>query len=115
MAPPGRADRSALSEPELVAAANRGEASAMEEIYRRHGGWVNSLAARFTGKDEDALANNPGVEKLWQLRRLRELEDAELTAPGPDARRKIIEASLGSGLVSRYTEILTVDTAGADR
>jgi hypothetical protein len=64
--------------------------------------------------DLDSPANNPGVERLWQLRRLQELEEAELVAPGPEARRRVIEASLGSGMVSRYTEVLTVDTASGD-
>jgi Ca-activated chloride channel family protein len=59
---------------------------------------------------DDATACNPGVLRLWQLRRLRALEDAELAAPGTAARRSVVEASLSSGLVSRYTELLAVDS-----
>jgi Ca-activated chloride channel family protein len=55
-------------------------------------------------------AGHPGVEKLWQLRRLLETEDAELAAPGPEARRRVLETALRHGLVSRYTAFLTVDT-----
>jgi RNA polymerase sigma-70 factor, ECF subfamily len=40
------------SEQELVAAANRGEAGAMEEIYRRHRDWALRVAWRFT-RDRD--------------------------------------------------------------
>jgi RNA polymerase sigma-70 factor (ECF subfamily) len=39
----------------LVEAANRGEARAYEELYRRHGGWVVTLARRLTGNQDDAL------------------------------------------------------------
>jgi RNA polymerase sigma factor (sigma-70 family) len=81
MAPQDRADKGALSETELVAAANRGEAFAMEEIYRRHGGWVHSLATRITGNEEDAadaaqevflylFSKFPGLVLTCQLRTL---------------------------------------------
>lgn len=39
----------------LVAAIERGDPRAYEELYRRHRGWVFALARRFTGSDEDAL------------------------------------------------------------
>jgi len=42
-------------EKELVAAANRGDASAFEELYRSHRRWVLRLALRHTGREEDAL------------------------------------------------------------
>jgi len=81
MTPPGRAGNEALSEPELVAAANRGEASAMDELYRRHRDWVHALACRFTGNEEDAadatqevflylFGKFPGLELTCQLRTL---------------------------------------------
>jgi RNA polymerase sigma-70 factor (ECF subfamily) len=44
-----------LTERELVARAGEGDLRAIEEIYRRHRGWVTSLALRFTGRREDAL------------------------------------------------------------
>jgi RNA polymerase sigma-70 factor (ECF subfamily) len=81
MTPPGNPSSSALSEPELVAAANRGESSALEELYRRHRDWVYALAARFAGNEEDAadatqevflylFGKFPGLELTCQLRTL---------------------------------------------
>jgi RNA polymerase sigma-70 factor, ECF subfamily len=43
------------SEQELVDAANRGDAAAMEEIYRRHRDWALRLAWRFTGDQDLAM------------------------------------------------------------
>ena len=43
------------TELELVAQANAGDASAFEELYRRHRDWVVSLAWRMTGSRDDAL------------------------------------------------------------
>ena len=40
---------------ELVACANRGDASAFEGLYRRHRDWVVNLAFRFTGDRDLAL------------------------------------------------------------
>jgi RNA polymerase sigma-70 factor (ECF subfamily) len=42
------------SDQELVAAANRGDASAMEELYLRHRDWVYAFALKITGNREDA-------------------------------------------------------------
>ncbi len=42
------------SDGELVAAANRGDAGAMEALYYRYCDWVCSLACRVTGNQEDA-------------------------------------------------------------
>ena len=42
------------SETELIERANRGEEEALAEIYRRHGGWVLSLASRFTDRRDEA-------------------------------------------------------------
>ena len=43
------------SDEELVMAANRGEAEAMEALYFRYRDWAYSLAWRFCGNREDAL------------------------------------------------------------
>ena len=40
---------------ELVAAANRGSATAFEALYQRHREWVVRLAYRFTRNEHDAL------------------------------------------------------------
>jgi len=40
---------------DLVARANRGDAAAFEELYRRHRDWVVSLAYRFTADRDDAV------------------------------------------------------------
>jgi RNA polymerase sigma-70 factor, ECF subfamily len=40
---------------ELIARANRGDASALDELYRRHSEWVRRLARRRLGDDEEAL------------------------------------------------------------
>ncbi len=45
----------ARSDPELIAAANRGEVEALEVLYRRYRDWVVSLAYRFTRDRELAL------------------------------------------------------------
>jgi RNA polymerase sigma-70 factor (ECF subfamily) len=42
------------SDLQLVAAANRGDAAAMEALYERHRDWVYSLARRVTGNRDDA-------------------------------------------------------------
>lgn len=51
----GLADLDARSDEELVAAANRAEAAAVEAIYFRYRDWVVSLAFRFSGNRDDAL------------------------------------------------------------
>ena len=43
------------AEQRLVARANRGDAAALEELYRAHREWVVALAWRFTGNREEAL------------------------------------------------------------
>src|SRR5882672_6594810 len=43
------------SDAELVRALRDGDASAFDELYARHHGWVVTLALRFTGHREDAL------------------------------------------------------------
>jgi RNA polymerase sigma-70 factor (ECF subfamily) len=43
------------SDSELVDAANRGDASAFDALYRRHRDWVLALAWRFCAHREDAL------------------------------------------------------------
>lgn len=40
---------------ELIRAANRGDPSAFETLYRRHRDWVAALALRMTGERQDAL------------------------------------------------------------
>lgn len=40
---------------DLVAALNRGDASAFDALYARHRDWVVRLARRFAGNDADAL------------------------------------------------------------
>jgi RNA polymerase sigma-70 factor, ECF subfamily len=45
----------ARTDQQLVEAANRGDASAMETLYLRHREWVLSLALRFTHDHEAAL------------------------------------------------------------
>ena len=44
----------ARSDPELIAAANRGEVEALEVLYRRYRDWVVSSAYRFT-RDRELL------------------------------------------------------------
>ncbi len=43
------------SDEDLVAAANRGDVSAFEALYKRHRDWVVRLAFRFTGDHDAAL------------------------------------------------------------
>lgn len=46
---------SSADESALVAAANRGDPEAYEELYRRHSGWAISLARQLTRNEQDAL------------------------------------------------------------
>jgi RNA polymerase sigma-70 factor (ECF subfamily) len=66
---------------DLVAAANRGDAAAMEQLYFRHRDWVYSLALRFTRDPDDAadtaqevffylFQKFPGLELSCELRSL---------------------------------------------
>jgi RNA polymerase sigma-70 factor (ECF subfamily) len=48
-------DLDALSDLELVAAMNDGDAAAFEVLYWRHRDWVTALAYRFTGDSDTAL------------------------------------------------------------
>jgi RNA polymerase sigma-70 factor (ECF subfamily) len=48
-------DLDARSDPELVAAINRGDAAAFEALYWRYRDWVIGLACRFTGDSDAAL------------------------------------------------------------
>jgi RNA polymerase sigma factor (sigma-70 family) len=77
--PPARPADAGPSDRELVAAANRGDAAAMEALYRRHRSWVYSLALSFTGQAEDAADASqevffylfqkfPGFELTCELR-----------------------------------------------
>ncbi|HSI35667.1 MAG: RNA polymerase sigma factor [Phycisphaerae bacterium] len=50
---PARDDQ--LSDADLVALANRGDAAGFEGLYARYRGWVAALALRFTGDDALAL------------------------------------------------------------
>ncbi len=79
MTPPPRPAAPGPSDLDLVAAADRGDAAAMEELYRRHRGWVHSLALRFAGDAEDAadatqevffylFQKFPGFELTCELR-----------------------------------------------
>jgi RNA polymerase sigma-70 factor (ECF subfamily) len=43
------------SDPQLIAALNRGDAEAFEVLYFRHRDWVVTLAHRFTGSEDLAL------------------------------------------------------------
>jgi RNA polymerase sigma-70 factor, ECF subfamily len=43
------------SDQELIAAANRGDARAFEQLYHRHREWVSGLAFRMTGNNDLAL------------------------------------------------------------
>ena len=43
------------TDPQLVARANRGEPQAFELLYRRHQGWVLTMATRVTGNSDDAM------------------------------------------------------------
>jgi len=43
-----------MTDDELIARANLGEAAAFEELYRRYRDWVVRLALRFTATEEDA-------------------------------------------------------------
>ncbi len=54
---PSRAERTVTLETDLslVERANRGDAQALETLYRRHRDWVTALARRFTGSADDAL------------------------------------------------------------
>ena len=47
-------DADALSDQELIAAINGGDAAAFEVLYFRYRDWVAALAFRFTG-DNDAV------------------------------------------------------------
>lgn len=47
--------RDPRSDPELVAAINRGDGGAFEVLYRRHRDWAAALALRFTRSRDDAL------------------------------------------------------------
>jgi RNA polymerase sigma-70 factor, ECF subfamily len=50
----------------LVAAANNGEVQAYEQLYRRHCGWVTSVARRLTGSEQDSLdVLQETFEYLW--------------------------------------------------
>jgi RNA polymerase sigma-70 factor (ECF subfamily) len=44
-----------VTDAELIAAANHGDAAAFEALYRRHRDWVVNLALRFTGDRDLAL------------------------------------------------------------
>jgi RNA polymerase sigma-70 factor (ECF subfamily) len=50
-----KSDAGALSDGELVAAINGGDAAAFEILYFRHREWVVGLAFRFTGDSDAAL------------------------------------------------------------
>jgi RNA polymerase sigma-70 factor (ECF subfamily) len=50
-----KSDAGALSDGELVAAMNGGDAAAFEVLYFRHRDWVTNLAFRFTGDSDAAL------------------------------------------------------------
>jgi len=49
------AEPSVERDEELIERANRGDAKAFEELYRRYRDWVHRLAWRFTGDRQDAL------------------------------------------------------------
>jgi RNA polymerase sigma-70 factor (ECF subfamily) len=51
----GKSDAGALSDGELVAAINGGDAAAFEALYFRYRDWVAALAFRFTGDSDAAL------------------------------------------------------------
>lgn len=60
----------------LVAAAQSGQVQAYEELYRRHAGWVTSLARRLTGSEPDSLdVLQETFEYLWA-----KLPDLHLTS-----------------------------------
>ena len=48
-------EHDALTDQQLIAAANAGDAEAFEALYRRYRDWVVALAHRFTGNRDDAL------------------------------------------------------------
>jgi RNA polymerase sigma-70 factor (ECF subfamily) len=75
----GTGGADAPSDRELLAAANRGEEPAMEALYRRHRGWVYSLALAIADEPEDAadvtqevffylFQKFPGFELTCELR-----------------------------------------------
>src|SRR5437667_11564578 len=51
----GKSSADALSDQELIAAINGGDAAAFEELYFRYRDWVAALAFRFTGDNHAAL------------------------------------------------------------
>jgi RNA polymerase sigma-70 factor (ECF subfamily) len=68
------ADRTAPdSDAALIAALGRGDATAFDELYRRHRDWVVRLAQRITGADADALDVLQDTF-LWLLRRAGHLD-----------------------------------------
>ncbi len=106
----------------LVAAANNGHVQAYEQLYRRHCGWVTSVARRLTGSEQDALdvlqetfeylwAKLPGlrltstirallypvikhksVDVLRRRRREAPLDDEELVARAPGQPVEFVDA-----------------------
>ena len=65
-----------LEDDALVDSAKRGDLRAYEELYRRHAGWVTSLARRLTGNEQDSLdVLQETFEYLWT-----KLPDLRLTS-----------------------------------
>ena len=89
---------------DLVAAANRGDASAMETLYYRYRDWVYALARRFCGNADDALdvlqevfaylfAKFPGFELRSQLKTFLYPAVKNISLNRARAQRRIVPLS----------------------
>jgi Ca-activated chloride channel family protein len=55
-------------------------------------------------------ANHPGIQSVWARFKLVDLSNRETYAPGETIKKEIIETSIRSNLISRYTAFLAVDS-----
>lgn len=98
-----------MTDEQLVAAINAGDAGAFEGLYFRHRDYVLRLARRFTGNDDDAL--DVMQETFAYL--LRQVPGFELRARMTTYLWPVVR-SLSVSARRRRGRVLAVDDAGLD-
>ena len=93
---------------ELIERANRGDAEAFEQLYRRYRDWVYRLACRFTGNQQDAQVKHLSLN----VRRRRAAGSLDATAlddvpaPEPPASSRAELAAAMASLASEQREVV---------
>jgi len=107
--------------PDEIGSLYRGDQLVMFGKYTRPEELDITLRARISGEDSrwqattvlpDADVDNPEIERLWALARIREIaEEIDTVGETPDTRDQIVSLGTEYSLVTDYTSMIVVDEA----